>query len=236
MILGQGGGVSLGRSAEAIVPLREALNLAEEAARQNPKDYASRARVGAAARDLGNVLRHSDPQQALEVYDLGMRRLAETPDNSVASGDRALIMAMSSYPLRTLHRSADARRAIDGALAVLRGLKQYPADRIGFESATYAALSALADYDLDESAGERAIEIREQQLNAVMATKPDLFNDLQDANDIANLYKSLTAAYRQAGNTAKAAEIDSRRLELWRAWERKLPGNAFVQRRMTAAP
>ncbi len=232
MILGHDRGVSLGSSAEALVPLREALNLAEDAARQNPKDYASRTRVGAAARDLGNILRHSDPHQALEVYNLGMRRLAEIPDNSVASGDRALIMAMSSYPLRTLHRTADARRAIDGAFAVLRRLKQYPAHQIGFESAAYAALSALADYDADLDTVERVIEIREEQLNALMPTMPDPLNDLQDANDIAYLYESLAAAYRKAGNIAKATEIDSRRLELWRAWERKLSGNAFVQRRL----
>src|SRR5262249_39803229 len=65
MILGARDDVSLERPAEAAQALREALNVAEEAARKDSRDYASRTRAASAARDLGNILRETDPVQAL---------------------------------------------------------------------------------------------------------------------------------------------------------------------------
>lgn len=58
LLLGEDGGISLGRPLEAIEPLQKALDLTEEAARKNPNDFTSRGRLGATAGALGSILRH----------------------------------------------------------------------------------------------------------------------------------------------------------------------------------
>jgi hypothetical protein len=37
---------------------------------------------------------------------------------------------------------------------------------------------------------------------------------------------------RRAGDKAKAAEMDQRRMELWRQWSTQLPHNSFVERQL----
>jgi len=54
--------INLERPAEAVEPLRKALDLTEEAARKSPNDYTSRSRLGTAARKLGNVLYRQEPK------------------------------------------------------------------------------------------------------------------------------------------------------------------------------
>jgi hypothetical protein len=42
----------------------------------------------------------------------------------------------------------------------------------------------------------------------------------------------MSILHRRNNEPAKAVELDTRRLELWRHWERKLPDNSFVQRQL----
>lgn len=56
-ILGEDDEINLNRPAEAISALQTACDLADQLARRDPADYASRARFVAAARDLGDILR-----------------------------------------------------------------------------------------------------------------------------------------------------------------------------------
>ena len=234
MILGEDGGISLDRPAEAVAPLREALNLAEEAARRSPNDYTSRSRLAAAARDLGNILRHQNPRQALEVYNLGLRRLAETGSSAAARRDRALLLAGSSYALCALRQPAAAKRVIDEAFALLRENHEYPSDRITFSGGTTAALAALGDYYADQGDARRALDTYRQLLDKVMASQPDPSHDLEDANNLGQLYRRLAPLYRRSGDAANAAAFASRRLDLWREWDRQLPHNEFGLRQMAA--
>ncbi len=113
-ILGEDGEINLNRPEEAVKAFETAYDRADRLARRDAADYGSRARFVAAARDLGDILRHSDPVRALEVYDAGLRRAAEI-NNSESSRDRVRLLADSSYPLRTLHRMAEAKQRIDRA-------------------------------------------------------------------------------------------------------------------------
>ena len=234
-ILGEDGGINLDRPADAIEPLQKAFALTEEAARQDPRDSASRSRVGTVGRDLGDILRHSDPQGALAAYDLALRRLGEIPNNLKARRDQALALADSSYALRALHRNAEAKQRIDRALAILKDTKDYPAQRIPLDSEVFTAVCALADYE--DSAGDprHAVELDRQLLDGVMAAKPDPLSDLRDAPKMSRLYQTLAGLYRRTGNTAGAGDMASRRLELWHEWDGKLPNNPFVSRQLAAA-
>ena len=230
MILGEDGGINLGRPADAMVPLREALELTEQSAQRDPNDYTSRSRVGTAARELGNILRHRDPRQALEVYDLGIRRLGEIRNNLKANRDRAILLAGSSDPLRQLNRSDESRRRIEEALATLRNTKDYPAERVALGSELFAVLRAQADDEAARGNRKQAAALYEELLRRVHASQPQTETDLRDAARLSEFYEGLAGFYRQTGETEKGGTIEQQRLELWRGWERKQPHNAFVLR------
>ncbi len=235
MILGEDGGISLGRPGEAIEPLRKALEIAQEAARKNPHDYASRSRSAAAARDLGNILRHRNPRQALRVYDLGIRWLSEAAPSVATGRDRAHLLASSSYALESLRRSSEAKQRIDAAVGVLKNIKEYPSDHIRLNSSASVVLEALADYYADQEHPQSAVTIYEELTDKIMASKPDPQNDLSDANELSRLYQKLENLYRRTGETAKADALQARRKELWRQWDGKLPKNTFIQRQLASA-
>ena len=112
-ILGEDRGISLERPEEAIVPLREAFEMQEAGARRDPNDYTSRTRVGTSGRELGDILRWREPEEAIAVYDMALVRLGEIKNNVKARRDTALILANSSYALRRLNRSAEAKRRLE---------------------------------------------------------------------------------------------------------------------------
>lgn len=232
LILGEDGGISLDRPMEAAEPLQKAVEITEDAARKSPGDYASRDRLATSARQLANTLRHRDPQQALSLYDLVIRRLGEVRNNLRARRELALVLADSSYALCSLHRYPEAKQRIDSAFTILKETKDYPAERILLESETFAALIALADYDLSQNEPQRAIDIYEELLQKVLASKPDVVMDLRDANGVGRLYKALIAVYRSNGDSGKANAMESRRIALWRQWDHKLPNNSFIARQM----
>ncbi len=235
LILGEEGAVNLDRPAEAIAAFQKALDMTEEAAAKDLSDAASRARVGSTARELGDVLRDRDPRRSLAVFDLGIHRLEETRNRLESRRDRAVLLAKSSYPLRRLHRAAEARNRIDAAFAILKDTKDYPAERITLGSHVCTALSALADYEAELGDPHRALEIYQQLLDKVLATNPDAFNDLRETPKLSRIYAALALLYRRTGDVASARVIAARRVELWRSWQQKLPQNPFVRRQLDAA-
>lgn len=234
LILGEDGGVSLGRSEEAAQALQTALDMNERIARTDPNDSVSRGRVGTSARELGKIVRHSDPERALAIYDLGIRRLGEIPNNLKARRDQANLLAGSSYPLRSLHRNAEARRRIDAAIAIVKSTKDYPPALVPLDSELYGVLQARADSEAGDGEPRLALKLYEELFNLVVAGKPEPLTDLRDAPRMSGLYASLAALYRRTGQPAAAATMDSRRLDLWHNWQRKLPNNSFVQRQVAA--
>ncbi len=234
LLLGEDGGISLGRPLEAIEPLQKALDLTEEAAQKSPNDFTSRGRLGATAGALGAILRHRDPRRALAVCDLGIRRLGEVAKNLTARRDRAELLAVSSYPLLSLGRPEEARQRIEEALSIFQATHEYPAERISPDSGLVTALSALADYQASRGDSRRAIAIYEELLDQVMASKPDPRGDLRDANKLSNLYRPLTSLYRVAGDPTKADAMEARSVELWQHWDGKLPNRAFIRNQLAS--
>jgi len=47
-------------------------------------------------------------------------------------------------------------------------------------------------------------------------------------------YAAMSGLHRRTSQPEQAAELDARRLELWRHWDRKLPDNSFVRRQIQA--
>ena len=231
-ILGEDRGINLDRPAEAVALLREAVEMHEAAARRDPNDTTSRTRAATSGRELGDILRWRAPQDAVAVYDVALGRLDEIKGNVKARRDKALVLASSSYALRRLNRAAEARRRVDEALVILRETKDYPADQIRLDGELYSVLQALADHHADEGRLKEAIQHYDQLLKGVMAARPDVENDLRDANNLSLLYEDFARLHRLIGATENAKAIETERTELWSRWNRKLPNNPFVLRQL----
>jgi tetratricopeptide (TPR) repeat protein len=235
LILGEKDAVNLDRPAEAIEAFKKALDIAEEVARKDANDSASRIRVGTAARYLGELLCARNPRQALEVYDLGIRRLAETRNNVEALRYRAVLLAKSSYSLRRLHRAAEAKARIDAAFAILQGTKDYPAERIRIDGHAYVLACALADHQAETGEPREALETYEELLRKVLAGPPAPNTSLPEAVSLSRLYTSIGSLDRRTGRNDAATTFESKSLELWRYWDAKLPNNSFVRRQLNGA-
>jgi len=234
-ILGEKDAVNLDRPAEAVEVLQKALDINEGAARTDANDSASRSRVGTTARELGDILRDRDPKRALAVYELGIRRAGEMRNSLVARRNRAELLAKSSYALRRLNRPSEAGERIEAALEILREVKDYPAERITLGSPAYSVVRALADHHADVGNPSQALGTYDELLRKVLASDPNPNANLQDATRVSQIYGAMEDLNRRVGRTDSARELASRRIELWRRWDAKLPNNSFVRRQLRAA-
>jgi tetratricopeptide (TPR) repeat protein/predicted Ser/Thr protein kinase len=233
-ILGADESIGLDRPADAVEPLQKAFELVEQQAAQDPNDAASRDRVATAGRLLADNLTQQHPERALAVYDLTLRRIREVQENVRARREEALLLAHSSYVLRALHRAREAGERVDAALELLRATRDYPAKQVVLGDTTHFVLCALADQADETGHPERALAVYRDLLDKAMASKPNPESDLRQANDLSQIYLSLAGLYRRTGENGQAESLDARSQELWRAWDRKLPNNAFVLRRLSA--
>jgi tetratricopeptide (TPR) repeat protein/tRNA A-37 threonylcarbamoyl transferase component Bud32 len=230
--LGQKDAVSLGRTDEAIAAYQEAVDVTEEAASKDPRDQTSRDRLATCAFELAEILTDRDARRSLATFDMAIARQREIKNNVKTRRFEAQLLAGSSYPLRRLHQASEAHRRIEAALALLRDTKDYPFAQIKPEREAVAALRAQADYESETGDRRRAIQIYEQLLAAMMEAQPDTRGDLIEATNVSTTYYFMAGAYRRAGEPVKADDMDARRLDLWRHWDEKLPGNSYVQRQL----
>jgi tetratricopeptide (TPR) repeat protein/predicted Ser/Thr protein kinase len=234
-ILDSEGSVSLGRPDEAIEPLQLAFDSMEELASKDAHDMLTRDRVGTAALHLGDVLSHRSPAHALEVYGRGIQRQREIPKSNRARRMEAKLLAHSAYALIDLHRPREARDRVSTALKLLEQTKDYPATRLKVSAEAVDILLALARIQSDSGDLHGAFVTINDLLDRVMASKPPAETILVDAASLSQIYKEVAQVDRRAGDSGRAADLDARRLALWRRWQAKLPGNPFVERQVQAA-
>jgi predicted Ser/Thr protein kinase/tetratricopeptide (TPR) repeat protein len=235
LILGELHNINANRPQEAIPLLQRALDLAEGLARRDADDYNSRSYVSMAARELGDLLRDTDPAQALAVYDHAIARLAEVKENPKARREQVWLLAGSSYALRRLHRPADAWQRIEGAMSALRELKDYPALSVDPGSESDTALRAIADHQAGTGQTAAAIATYEVLHVKLQSSDPAPRTDLRHANGLARLYCDLGKLYARADRVTEAKALYARELDLWQYWDAKLPNNPFIGRQLSAA-
>lgn len=236
LILGEDGSVNLGRPLEAAVLLQQALDALEPFVQKDANNYEARSMIAIGGHYLGNILRHSNPKRALEIYDHSLIRIREVPNDVDARRVEALLLAGSSYAARCARREDDARARIDAAFRLLRETKDYPAEAIMPGSEADSALNALADDYAEMGQSIKAVDCYYELRRQIMASNPDPRNDLVNAARISRLDDSLAALLRRVGRTAAAAALEENRLKLWRDWGRRLPNNPFVLRQIAMRP
>jgi serine/threonine protein kinase len=232
LILGEDGGVNLNRPGEAEESFRQAFDALEELAKKEPKDYYSRFALAEPGLYLANVLRHTDPKQALEVYDHTLVRIREVPSSVATRRREASLLASSSYAARWTHGEKDARNRIDEAFGILHETKNYPVETIKPGCEADVAVRALADHYAETGEPNRAVEVYQELRGKLMASSPNTEYDLLDAVHLSRLDASLAALFRRAGRIHEAVTLERNRMELWQNWDRKLPNNPFVQRQL----
>ena len=235
VILGELNNISLDRPREAVPLLQEAFDLAESLARRDPADYTSRSYLSMGGRELGDILRGSEPARALAIYDQTYRRLEEVRHNPKARADEVWLLTGASYALRRLGRSAESKERIDAAFSILRDLKAYPSASVQLGDESDAALRALGDHYADTRQTPAAIKTYAELHEKAQASNPQPKTDLRHANGLSRIYRDLGILQRRAGHAAEADALDQRRLDLWQYWDQKLPNNPFVQRQLLAA-
>jgi serine/threonine-protein kinase len=231
-VLGADRGPSMGRFSEALQCFRRGYELALDRVRQDPNDSRSRVAVAARGLALAGILRQSNPRQALDVYDEVLRRLAEIPNRSVAHPHEISALAESTYPLRELGRSAEARKRLDTAFSRLSEMKIYPAERVEPGSELFDAICARAELEAGTGNVRRGIEVYRDLIGKLAATaKPEA--NLGDATEVSDVYRALAQLHRRAGEADAASALEARCRNLWLNWGNKLPNNPFVLRQVS---
>ena len=235
LLLGEDGGVNLNRPQEAKIRLEEAFDALESFAQTAPNDYEARSTIAMAGHYLGDLLRRTSPQRALAVYDHSLMRIREVPDDVAARRLEVLLLAGSSYAARWMHRESDAKARIEAASRLLRDLGDYPAAVLKPGSEADIAVRALADHDAEAGRLGQAIRSYQELRRSLLASNPDARSDLLIAVSLTALDASLAALLRRAGAADQATSLEARNREIWRHWDRQLPNNPFVLRKLAAA-
>lgn len=231
MILGkQDSEPSLGRSQEALAAFQKGIDIGEDLANADPIDYLSRHTVATLSLESGNVLRHSDPQRAVAVYDHALARIRETKTNVSTQLSEADLLAASSYPLRWLGRDEEAKHRIEEAFVLLREAHHYPTTAVEPMGKVDHVMRAAADEYAETGQTEKAITAYQELLGKLMAWKPELQNDLRDTVCIARTWTALANLLRRAGQKDEAIRLEAQRTQLWNQWNSKLPNAQFLLR------
>jgi len=235
-ILGEADSVSLQRPQEAVETFERAYRIATGLAQRDPNDTLSRFSVFTNGSRLAGTLRQTDPQRGLAICDEVLLRLNEIHNNSRARRNEVSMLVTSAYLLRRIGRPAESRERLNTAFGRLRELKMYPAEQVELGSEPEKAIRALAEEEAADGNARRGIEIYEDLLSKIMATKPKPESRLADAYDLSTLYRAMAVLHRKVGQTDSAGAMEARRTELWQHWDRKLPKNTFVRRQLEETP
>jgi len=234
-ILGEDQGINLNRPGEAIAYIQRGLDIAQKLAARDDSDFGSQYRTFTAETELAGIVRHTDPARASALYDDALQRIFGHEVNESTLEEIAEAQAASVYPLLQLHRRAEAWKRLNEAIEHLRHLGEYPARQIELGSAADVTLRAVADYQVSIGHLKEGVAQYEELLHLLSASVPRAEKTMDDAVDLANIYGAAAQAERRSGHIDAAADLEARRLKLWRFWASKLPDSSFVRRELRMA-
>jgi len=231
MILGKADGeLSLARPAEALASFRKAWAIAEELASKDSSDALSHHEVAEVGLEIGNILRHTNPQEALGVYDHSLARIREAKFSSQTQRDEAELLVASSYALRRVGQTKEARQRIDKGFLLLREAKVFPAERIEPMNEADHALRASADFFAGTRQYGQAINEYQELEKKLVAWNLNLDKDLRDAICMSRTWTARAEILRRVGRADEAAELEARSKMSLKLWTQKLPNYPFVLR------
>jgi serine/threonine protein kinase/tetratricopeptide (TPR) repeat protein len=218
------------RAPDSVAAFHEALIVPEKLAKTDPSDFLSRSKIADFELEVGNILRHRNPSEALIAYDHALAGIREAKASTVAQTDEARLLAASSYPLRWLGHQDQAQQRIDRAFQLLSDAHQFPAEKVEPMSDVYDVLRARADALAETGQTVNAMDAYQQLLDKLMAWGLDVQNDLRDAVCISRTWTALAQLARRTGQPEESGRLDAQRAALLDHWKAKLPNGAFLLR------
>ena len=94
------------------------------------------------------------------------------------------------------------------------------------------ATRALADHLAEGGQTEAALRTYQELLAKIHTARNHPQTDLRHAHALSRVWQRLEQLQRQMGQQAQASDLQRRRLDLWRSWDQRLPGNEYVARQL----
>lgn len=235
-ILGEEGGVSLGRRSEAEAAFRRSFSMALEAVVRDPSDSDALSSLSTSGTKLANLLRQHNARLALEIHDLVLRKCAAIKDSAKARQNEVKPLCGAGLVLLDSGQVNLARLRLETAFSRLRELSLYPTGMVDPDSETDVALRTMAALEAASGRRELALEILQRLEAAIQAAKPKPETNLADANALSTLYTSQSRLLRSMGKAGEADGIEERRQALWNIWRSKLPASSFVASQLESRP
>jgi serine/threonine protein kinase len=229
LVLGESAGPSLVRPSDALALFQKAWDLTEDLASKDPLDSQCRIHMAIVGRQMGDVLRHTDPARALVLYERALVRIREAVPTARVQCEEAALLAVSSYALRALQRTEDGKQRIEAAFRIFEETNQYPADSAEPGGEVQDALCALADHYADTGDRDKAIATYEELVAMLGVWDLRLDDDLRDAAAVSRAWASLERLLNENGRPEGGRALHTARAALWRKWQAKLPDNVFVR-------
>jgi tetratricopeptide (TPR) repeat protein len=233
-ILGDPGGISLGRWAEALRLYDRALGLARQLASGDRVDAGIRPQMAALAGRAGHLRLQTDPANALALFDEAFKICSDIPAASASHLDKLQHLAGSIQALIKLGREQEASTRLDRLFTLLREAKKYPgaiSPRNYLETGMRARAAVLAA----QGRKRDAITVYEEIAGATEKGEQKPSSDLHWALSISEIYEQLAGHYEDVNEPDAATRCREKRRRLWELWDQKLPNNPFVRRQLEAA-
>lgn len=232
-LFGEDETINIGRREEAIALNRQALALAESWMLKDANDAAARDMFAKISRTLGDMVRHTGMAEALRIYEKGERALLPV-DNASALRDRANLLAKMALPLRRLGRVTEASERLARSEALLRQLGFLPPPQGDLAPEVDGFMQCLAQHQFETGRASEAKATYERLLSWLEDRKMTARPTLSESTSLSALFAAMREPYLALGDQASADRLAARQRALWDDWSRRLPGNAYVERRRRA--
>jgi hypothetical protein len=228
-VYGDAGGPSLGQLDKALENWERGLKIGRDVIASDPKEVQGRFNQAVGDYLLGNAVRDQDPARALAAYDEAIDALRPPGGSNLSRQVLAMQLAESTFPLRKLHRDAEARRRLQEAKQIAADFRRHGANTLECDQSISAA---EADWAMASGHPLEAAERQREFLAEAKVEGADNVNQMQNLNDaftIARRYRFLARALTAAGRSSEAAQAEAQRREIVEFWRKKRPGDKLVE-------
>ncbi len=220
-------GISFGNRTEAIRWYERSLDLNRKNLQADPREQQARRNTAHAARMFADVVRHTDPARAAALYDEAIGLLRAMPAKTKARDvELGIVLAESTFPLRTLRRYAEARARLAEASRIAEATADVSPDSP--QMPMEAVSRAEADWALASHRPLEAATAHQAWLERLHFGADTVRNDLHSAIVFGIRYELLRDAYRRAGRLDLATQANARRQAILEFWQKKLPAASRI--------
>ncbi|MGC9946914.1 MAG: serine/threonine-protein kinase [Bryobacteraceae bacterium] len=236
LVNGESDSLGLGRLAAALPALEQSAAISRQLMSTDPKDHGARVDFAQSQLWIASLLRLSHPAAALPLFDEVWEVMRAEPEGSFLRVEyMTRAAAASTYALRDLGRTAEARRRLAQVRAMF--YKDAAIESMPLTASSPEETLVCAQAELDAAGGnpQAAIATYRMLLRKYESRGYRPRESLTDALALSVAQARLARLCRRAGDPSAADRYAADRLALWQAWNLRLPDNSFVLRQLAEA-